>query len=121
MSAFLVGNPTIGTIWAAKTLNYNNQQRMRPGEKNRSLTGATIHQVGVSEDSDREISGTIRVSETNKSTLFSMLSAATDFILTLQDGEDVFLGYLKSLTQEAQPAAGRYRYAFTFFVTEKLT
>jgi len=121
MSSFIVSNPSIGTIWAAKTLNYNNQQGERPGEKNRSLTGATIHQIGYSEDSDREITGTIRVSETDKNTLFSMLSDATNFILTLQDGENAFSGYMKSLVQESQPAPRRYRYAFSFFVTEKLT
>ena len=121
MSAFLISNPTLGTIWASKTLNFTNQPGERPGEKNRSLTGKTIHQVGTAEDSDREVTGTIRVSESDKSVLLSMLTTTANFLLTLQDGEDAYKGYIKALTPEAQISPHRHRYTFVFFVTEKLT
>ena len=121
MSFALLAHETLGTLWFPKLLDFNNAEPERDGEKTRSVTGATIHQVAGTEDSDREIVGTIICNQTARTTLLALYRDASNFILHMQDGEAAYKGYLKSLTYQANTRTGKWRYGFSFYVTEKLT
>lgn len=120
MANILLSHETLGSVWSPKYLTYLSRLEDRPGEKARSITGSTIHQVTYSDDASREIAGTVSVSRTGKSTLMSLFEDRTNYIIHFQDGEYVYKGYLKSLVYVSSPSTTQERYSFVFYVTEKL-
>ena len=117
------GNPTIGFLDFGRLLDYNQGIPERRSASSGTIDGETVHQISAARESDREISIPAILTATKKVILESLHMASTTqgLIHLLQDGEDVWLGYIKGVPNKSIPNQGLYRYSFVFHCTEKMS
>jgi len=116
-----LGHPGIGEVIFPKLIGFNPGNPERPGERWRSVTGTTVHQINKIEETSREINIPLKINFSNRATLISLYNDASDLVITLQDGENVYSGYIFKLEETGNPRNNFFRYTVTFRVTEKLT
>jgi len=115
-----LGNPTDGGFFFPRLLNFNTGEPQRRASKFATVSGATVHQVTKTTESDRIITGTMIMNKTDRDILLNIHKNALTLIHTLQTGEEVYEGYI-SIRLESNKRKNYYRYSLTFTVTAKLT
>lgn len=121
MAKCFIGNANNGGLEFPKLLNFDSSEPERPGERFRSLTGNTVHQIAATDESDREFQFDIICSKSNRDILLSIYRSTSSLVSSFQDGENAFSGYLKSCNFVSNPRSNYFIYRARFYVTEKLT
>jgi len=109
---------TLGTIL------FNRLEAFDPGEPHKrasmsaTLDGETVHQISKTVHTDRTVSVPMILNRTNAELLRTMNESTSNFIFTLQTGDEVLDGYFKP-TFDGNPFPDFFRYNLEFFVTEK--